>query len=142
MALTHDQIADLQMSLERLRENLSPDDTRFYDRLFQLEPEFKSLFRDDIAGQGMKFFSTLSTILDALTVPSVFDEEVSELGRLHGAIGIEPRHYAPLGDALFDTFHDILGIDYTKELDATWREAFALIAARMIDASEADRRPS
>lgn len=82
----------------------------------------------------MKFFETFSTVLDALTVPSMAAGEITELGRRHAMLGIEARHYAPLGDALFDTVHDILGIEYTRELDATWRVAFAMIAARMIEA--------
>lgn len=133
MALTHDQIADLQTSLSRLRENLAPDDTRFYDRLFKRNPSFRALFRDDISGQGMKFFSTLSIVVDALTIPSVLADETAELAEFHAAIQIKPEYYAPLGDALFDTMHDILGRDYTTELDAAWREAFAMIAARMMN---------
>ena len=108
MSLTHEQIAQLQHSLTRVSEQMPPGDTRFYDRLFRQTPEMRAMFRDDIAGQGMKFMSTLGTILDVLIVPAAFERDVLELGRNHAAMGVEARHFAPLGDALFDTFHDSL----------------------------------
>ena len=141
MPLTHDQLATAQHSLRQVRARLAPDDTRFYDRLFSHHPEMREMFRDDIVGQGMKFMATLDTILDALLTPSVYKGEIAELGRAHGDMGVEPQHYAPLGDALFDTFHDILGPDYTKEVDTAWRAAFAIIAARMMEPDGPPRAP-
>ena len=85
-SLDHHDIALVQHSLAMLRRELPPDDTQFYDRLFRRNPEFRSMFRDDIAGQGMRFMTTLAVITDALTTPSVFDAEISRLAEGHAAI--------------------------------------------------------
>lgn len=132
MTLETRQIALVQDSFRKVRQQLEPGDTRFYDRLFRAHPEMRPMFRDDIAGQGMKFMSTLAVIVDALTTPQTFSEEVTELAEGHAALGVKAKDYAPLGDALFDTFRDILGDDYTQEVDEAWRAAYALIAAQMI----------
>ncbi len=135
-SLDHHDIALVQHSLAMLRRELPPDDTQFYDRLFRRNPEFRSMFRDDIAGQGMRFMTTLAVITDALTTPSVFDAEISRLAEGHAAMGVKAKHFAPMGDALLDTFRDVLGPRFTPEMRAAWERAFALIAAEMISRGE------
>lgn len=131
-SLDHHDIALVQHSLAILRRDLPPGDTRFYDRLFRRNPEMRPMFRDDIAGQGMRFVTTLGLITDALTAPAVFDREITRLAEGHAAIGVSARQFAPMGDALLDTFHDVLGPRFTPETRAAWERAFALIAAEMI----------
>lgn len=132
MSLDTHSIALIQDSMATLRAQLSPGDTRFYDTLFRRNPEMRAMFRDDIAGQGMRFMSTLAVITDALTTPSVLKEEVSRLAEGHKALGVEAKHYAPLGDALLDTFREVLGSEFTAEVEEAWRTAYAMIAAQMI----------
>ena len=103
MSLDTHSIALIQDSMAKLRAQLSPRDTRFYDTLFRRNPEMRAMFCDDIAGQGMRFMSTLAVITDALTTPSVLKEEVSRLAEGRKALGVEAKHYAPLADALLDT---------------------------------------
>ncbi len=136
MSLDHESIALIQYSLEKLRAELPTGDTRFYDRLFQINPEMRGMFRDDIAGQGMRFMSTLAVITDALTTPNVFHDEITRLAEGHRAMGVKAAHFAPLGDALFDTFRDVLGTDFTAKIEEAWREAFVIIAARMMEPAE------
>lgn len=134
--LDHHDIALVQHSLALLRRELPPGDTRFYDRLFRRNPELRPLFREDIAGQGMRFMTTLGVITDALTTPSVFDAEISRLAEGHAALGVKAQHFAPMGDALLDTFADVLGPRFTSEMREAWGRAFAMIAAEMIDRAE------
>ena len=39
-----------------------------------------------------------------------------------------------MGDALIDTFKEVLGPDFTTEMEDAWRSAYAHIAARMMEA--------
>lgn len=132
MSLDHENIALVQFSLEKLRAALPPGDTRFYDILLRNNPEMRKLFRDDISGQGMQFMTTLAVITDALTTPVVLKEEVSRLADGHSAMGVTPAQFAPLGDALFDTFREVLGQGFTPRIEAAWRTAYAMIAAQMM----------
>ena len=52
MALTPYEYALVRDSLAEARARMEPGDTRFYERLFALRPDYRKLFRDDIAGQG------------------------------------------------------------------------------------------
>lgn len=133
MALSHYQIALVQKSLGDLRAALPPGDTRFYDRLFAEHPEYRAFFRDDLAGQGMRFMSTLEAVVQHLNAPDELTEHLARLADNHAAMRIRASYYAPMGDALFATFRDVLGPSFTKETEDAWRDAYAMIAARMMD---------
>ncbi|MEM8657722.1 MAG: globin domain-containing protein [Pseudomonadota bacterium] len=137
MSLDHHEIALVQHSLEKLRAALPPGDTRFYENLFRRAPELRAMFREDLAGQGMKFLTTLSVITDALTTPEMLGAEVTRLAEGHRAMGIEASSYAPMGDALFETFREVLGPAFTTETHEAWQTAYAMIAAQMIARGEA-----
>lgn len=136
MTLSPYEYALVRDSLRAARAEMPPGDTRFYDRLFALRPDFREMFREDIAGQGMKFLTTLSIIVDALTSQDLVEQELDDLARNHAAMGVTPRHYAPMGDALIETFREVLGPAFTRETEAAWRAAYALIASRMMEAGQ------
>ena len=109
-----------------------PASTAFYDLLFDRAPQLRSLFREDIAGQGMRFMSTLGTILAALDRPEDLDDELTRLAESHAAIGIEAGHFEPMGKALIETFDLTLGDDFTSEVEEAWTAAYDLISREMI----------
>ena len=55
MALTDRQLALIRSSFDALRDDLQPKSIEFYDALFQFAPGLRPMFREDLAGQGMKF---------------------------------------------------------------------------------------
>ena len=66
MAVDAAQIRLVRESLPSIREHRVPVSMNFYDNLFALAPELRAMFRSDIAGQGMRFMTTLATIADLL----------------------------------------------------------------------------
>ncbi|MFQ5567035.1 MAG: globin, partial [Paracoccaceae bacterium] len=42
---------------------------KFYDRLFEIAPELRAMFRSDMTGQGMRFMRTLRVIVQHLDEP-------------------------------------------------------------------------
>lgn len=104
----------------------------FYDRLFAIAPESRSLFvHVDMDQQGVKFLSMLDHIVDALDQAPVLVADVAALARRHTAYGAEPSHYASVGAALVWAITEILGEDGSPEVASAWREAYALVAAVM-----------
>lgn len=103
-----------------------------YENLFAREPSFRAMFRDDLGGQGMKFMSTLKTIVVALRDPEALAAELETLGQSHAAVGVVAVNFEPMGEALIDTFKGILGTDFTAEMETAWRAAYDEIAKEMI----------
>ncbi len=59
MTLTTAQIDLIRDSFHRLQPDVQTASELFYVRLFEIAPELRGMFRSDMAGQGMRFMSTL-----------------------------------------------------------------------------------
>ena len=60
MSLTSEDLRLIRKSFDTVRQDITPASTAFYDALFRRAPDLRSMFRDDLAGQGMKFMTTLT----------------------------------------------------------------------------------
>ncbi|MDJ0627168.1 MAG: globin domain-containing protein [Rhodobacter sp.] len=133
MPLSDDQLTLIRQSFDVLRHDMAPASTYFYDDLFTRAPELRELFRDDLAGQGMKFLSTLAVIVDNLHKPEDLAERYADLGGLHRTLGVTGKMFAPMGEALLATIKESLGERYTIEIEAAWRVAYQDMAAALIE---------
>jgi len=130
--LTPEQIALIRDTFHMLE----PDPViaeRFYDRLFQIAPELRSLFRPDMTGQGMRFMTTLGIIVQHLDDPVALEPYVRRLAEGHAAYGVKPAHFRPMGQALIDTMRAALGRRFPKGADKAWMAAYDHLARRMIE---------
>lgn len=132
MSITPEEKALLADSLDRLRAEHDRFSTHFYDALFARDPGLRDMFRDDLAGQGMKFFSTLREVTAHIADADGDTARLEELGSYHGNLGVSAEHFAPMEDALIDTLRHTLGDEFTPELESAWRKAYAKIAMVMI----------
>jgi NAD(P)H-flavin reductase/hemoglobin-like flavoprotein len=109
---------------------------RFYSRLFTAAPETRAMFPLSMAAQRDRLVAALG-----FTVANVDDLDrlapyLQQLGRDHRRFGVQPEHYAPVGDALLATLGDFLGRDWTLGLAQDWADAYALVASTMIRAAD------
>lgn len=132
MTVTKRQAELIRQSFEALRQRLEPASMSFYEALFRRAPELRAMFRDDLAGQGMKFMTTLGKIIGNIEDPEAQGDHFADLGRGHALIGVKAEHFAPMGEALMETLRSELGADFTGELEAAWRAAYDELAARII----------
>ncbi|WP_424931671.1 globin domain-containing protein [Amaricoccus macauensis] len=132
MPLTQDDIRIVQESLPAIRNHLKPASLNFYENLFKIAPELRPMFREDLAGQGMKFFSTLNAIFDMLSDPDASQAEATELAEAHSSLGVKAAHFAPMRKALDITLAETLGPDFTPEIRRAWLNAYDEISAKMI----------
>lgn len=107
----------------------------FYDRLFELAPDTRPLFRNDMAEQGRHLIGALAKIVTGLSSLDVMLPGLCKLAERHVDYGVEDRHYAVAGNALLHmvTAHGGLAID-SATIQA-WKTAYALLADVMIAAS-------
>ena len=132
MAPTAWQIKRIREDFEGLRPYLEPTSLQFYEALFDKAPELRSLFREDLKGQGMRFMNTLGLILADMEHPDTPTIDYSELGRLHKTLGIRKSHFSPMKEALIETLRDRLGDRLSPELETAWRDAFDGFSAKLV----------
>ena len=112
----------------------------FYDRLFELDPSLRPLFKGDLEAQRAKLMAALRTVVGALDRLDQILPMVRDLGRRHGHYGVEPEHYATVGSALIWTLEQGLGADFSVAMKRAWVAAYSLLAWTMIAAAEAELR--
>ncbi len=132
MPLSDTQKTQIRDGFAHLRESLLPASLAFYEAFFRRRPDLRPMFRDDLAGQGMRFMATLGLVVDALDTPEELAERLTELGRGHAALGVKAEHFAPMGEALIDTLQAQLGAGFTAEAEAAWRAAYAEVARQLV----------
>ena len=107
----------------------------FYGRLFEIAPEVRPLFKNDMDEQGRKLMMTLGVVVNGL---KRLDEIVPVAQRLairHVDFGVEAEHYAPVGAALLWTLGRGLGDDFTPEVEQAWTAAYTTLAGVMVAAA-------
>ena len=132
MSISARQSAMIRESFAKLRERLEPASIFFYEALFARDPSLRGMFRDDLAGQGMKFMTTLGIAIENIDHPDKLGERFEELGRGHAMMGVKAAHFAPMGEALIDTLKEELKEEFTDELEEAWRAAYKELSERMI----------
>lgn len=132
MLISEGQIRLVRRSLPLVRARLVPASNMFYENMFTVEPELRRLFRPDLQSQGMRFMSTLATIADLLDAPAELGSEIAGLAAAHAGLGVRAAHFAPMGIALMVTLAEVLGEEYTPELQSAWHAAYDHFAGLMI----------
>lgn len=107
----------------------------FYGRLFELDPQLRSLFRGDMKEQGRKLMQMLAVAVNGLDRLEELVPAVQALGRRHLGYGVEDGHYETVGEALLWTLQQGLGDAFTADTRQAWAEVYGLLAATMRSAA-------
>ena len=108
----------------------------FYDRLFTLDPSLRPMFAfTDMDAQRKNLMQTLAVVVKSIDHLEALIPAVEALGRRHAGYGVQPSHYATVGQALLDTLALGLGDAFTPEARAAWTEAYELLAGVMLAAA-------
>jgi len=104
----------------------------FYDRLFEIAPQVRSLFPSDMEEQRGKLMATLTAVVGGLTnLPSILPA-ASALARRHVSYGARAEHYPVVGAALLWTLEKGLGEGWTPDVADAWKAAYATLSGFMI----------
>jgi len=127
MPLTDDEVDQLHLGLRVMEERKELAASLFYPRLFEIAPDTRPLFSDDIVTQTEK---TQIHNLDAV------DSLGADLARRHVGYGVKPHHYPQVGKAVLSILAEVLGEDYfTPEMEAAWSKAYDEISRSMVKAA-------
>ena len=107
----------------------------FYQRLFELDPALRPMFRGDMAEQRKKLMQMITAAVKGLDRLEQLVPVVQDLGRRHVRYGVEDSHYDTVGAALLWTLEAGLGRAFTPEVKEAWAAVYGLLATTMRDAA-------
>jgi hypothetical protein len=116
-------------SLELVAERFGDPAPEIYRRLFQAFPEAEALFWRDTTGavRGEMLAMAFGCLLD-LDGPFEANLLKAERGN-HEGFGVAPDAFAAFFPIVRDVCRDLLGADWTPEVDRAWRERLARLGA-------------
>jgi hemoglobin-like flavoprotein len=132
--MTPEKIDLVQSSFKKVAPIAGTAADLFYDRLFEIAPEVRSLFSQDMKDQKSKLMAMLGTAVANLHKLETILPAVKALGERHKGYGVTAAHYAPVGAALLWTLEKGLGDDFTPEVKAAWTETYTALAGVMTSA--------
>ena len=107
----------------------------FYQRLFELDPSLRRMFREDMSEQRKKLMQMLTAAVKGLDRLDQLVPVVQDLGRRHATYGVTDAHYETVGKALLWTLKMGLGKAFTPETQDAWATVYGLLATTMRDAA-------
>lgn len=130
------QVQDVQESFEHVKPISHVAADLFYDRLFELDPALRPLFKANLSEQKTKLMSTLAFAVAGLHQPERILAAVRQLGQRHAGYGVQSSHYQTVGAALLWTLEQGLGEKFTPAVAEAWTAAYDLVATTMQEAAQ------
>lgn len=130
-SLTREQIALVQESFRKVEASGPHIADVFYDRLFEIAPQVRTLFPVDLSDQKGKLFAMLAAAVLSLHKIEAVVPVLKDLGRRHVNYGVVAEHYAPAGEALLWALERVLGDDFSPATKAAWTAAYKKVAGVM-----------
>ncbi|MAZ90284.1 MAG: hemin receptor [Cellvibrionaceae bacterium] len=131
MSITARQILLVQESFKQVEPISEQAAEIFYNKLFEYDPNLRSLFKGDLKAQGKKLMATLKVAVNGASNLDELIPVLHDLAERHVGYGVKPQDYTPVGNALLFTLKSGLGQSYTPELRQAWVDTFRLIAKTM-----------
>jgi len=133
--MTDRQIQLIQSSFERVSPVLEWATMTFYDRLFELDPSLRSIFRSPLEEQSRKLAHVLTVVVKRLSRPEQILPAVEDLGRRYANYGVRAKHYVTGGAALLWTLQSGLGEAFTSDVRQAWEKAYLFLSTTMLRAA-------
>ncbi len=130
--MTPDQIKLVQDSFAKVAPISAKAAELFYGRLFEIAPQVRAMFPDDMTEQRKKLIVTLAIVVQGLNNLDTILPAASALAKRHVSYGAEAAHYPVVGQALLWTLEQGLGPSWTPEVAAAWTSAYTTLSEFMI----------
>src|SRR5260370_8624000 len=126
--MTPKQVALVQDSLTKVGLIWEASAVLFYDRLFDIAPQMKAMFPDDMIEQRRKLMAMLTGVVKGLGNLEQVLPAASALAKQHVNYGAKAEHYPVVGAALLWTLEKALGDGWTPEVADTWGTAYSTLS--------------
>jgi nitric oxide dioxygenase len=130
--MTERQILLVKNSWSYVIVNADEAGQLFYNRLFEVAPEVKPMFKGDIKEQSRKLMNMVTYIVTKLQKLDEIMGEVRSLAQRHGKYGVKPHYYQIVGSTLLWTLKEGLGDKWNTETEQAWTTVYSALADAMI----------
>ena len=134
--MTPEQINLITQSFDKMwpiRQNLA---IQFCDRFFEMDPDARRLFPNDMERLRLKLMDTIAAIVGALENRALLQSIVGHTARHHARFGVSASQYASFGEALIWSLEQQLGPAFTADLRQAWIELYQTVQAEMMRAAK------
>ncbi len=129
--MTPAQIAEVKQSFALVAPIADQAGLLFYQRLFEIDPTLRALFKGDIETQSKKLMQMIAVAVNGLDQLDTIVPAVRALGARHAGYGVTDAHYDTVAVALLWTLEQGLGEAFTTATRDAWIEAYLLLAGTM-----------
>lgn len=140
--MTPEQAKIVADSFSQLESRLPELGAAVYDRLFDVAPETRSMFRGDMSAQHKKLVNVIVEFVKLRRRSQHFlpvtgssgTAVVPGLNRLrsgHTAAGVKAEHYALMRKAILNSLDSMLGEKFDAKAAEAWGAAFDMLAETM-----------
>lgn len=133
--MTPEQITLVQASFAKIRPAIREVAALFYNRLFQIAPQVRPMFPEDMDEQGKKLMSVLGVAVQSLTNLPALVPVLEQLAQKHLQYGVEAEHYDVVGEVLLWTLEQGLQDEFTPDVREAWTQTYALVSETMCNAA-------
>jgi len=114
----------------------------FYARIFLKQPAIREMFPVTMDVQRARLLGAIVTAVQSVDDPERFDEYLRSLGRDHRKFHVMAEQYEIVGAALIESLRAFAKDQWSPEFDQAWRDAYDVIARKMLAGAEADCNPA
>ncbi len=133
MMLNPQQIKIIEETFEKIVPISETAASIFYDRLFEVEPKLRHLFKGDIESQGRKLMQTLGVSVKSIHNFAALKPILEDLADSHVSYGVSEKDYDTVGETLLYTLDKGLGSGFTQEVKDAWSILYSKISKTMTD---------
>ncbi|WP_258103252.1 globin domain-containing protein [Marinoscillum sp. MHG1-6] len=127
-------IANIRSSWEIMVEDGLENMMMFYDKLFQIAPQVRPMFPEDLSKQSEKLAYTITFVVTNIDRIEEIKGSIEDLGRIHNKLDISADYYPPVKEALIWTIEQKMADKYKAEIGEAWNAALDFLASVMINA--------
>jgi nitric oxide dioxygenase len=130
--MTPKQVSLIQDSFSKIELIYEAVAVLFYNNLFDIAPQTKVMFPDDMIEQRRKLMAMPATVVNGLGNLERVLPAAGALAKRHVSYGAKAEHYPVVGAALLWTLEKGLGDGWTPEVADAWGVAYATLSGYMI----------
>lgn len=139
--VTPERLILVQASFAKVASRGDAAGAHFYQRLFDIDPSLRPLFRGNISNQGRKLMAMVEFLVRELDRIDTLLPVVQALGVRHAHYGVRENHYDSFGEAWLWTLAHELRADFTPEVEDAWLAVYTLLANAMKETAAAVDSP-
>lgn len=105
---------------------------RFFARLFAAQPVLRALLPRDHWQRAHDLMALLGMVVNGGNRPDGIQTALMDFGAKAQRVGIMPQQYGLARQALLDAMKDVLGADWTEEVESDWTDLLNTVTSVVV----------